>query len=120
MEVGIVGLGLIGGSLGQALRRLGGRVRVTGIVRTTAEVTAAEARGAVDRAGTSLDLLAECRLVVVATPIAQGATVLAELGRVLPDRTLITDVASVKQPVLEWARALPAPDRFLGGHPMAG
>jgi len=120
MEVGIVGLGLIGGSLGQALRRLGGRVRGTGIVRTTAEVTAAEARGAVDRAGTSLDLLAECRLVVVATPIAQGATVLAELGRVLPDRTLITDVASVKQPVLEWARALPAPDRFLGGHPMAG
>jgi prephenate dehydrogenase len=119
-EVGIIGLGLIGGSLGQALRGLDGRVRVTGIVRTDAQVAAAEARGAVDRAGTSLDLLRDCRLVVIATPITQCATVLAQLGRVIPDQTLITDVASVKQPVLEWARALPSPDRFLGGHPMAG
>ena len=41
-------------------------------------------------------------------------------GNIVAARTLITDVASVKRPVLDWAQRLPNPLRFLGGHPVAG
>ena len=119
-EVGIVGLGLIGGSLGLALRRLHDRVRVTGVTRSPANADAAVARGAVDRTGTSLQLLRECELVVVATPIAHIAGTLEQVADAVPETALITDVASVKVPILDAARRLPAPTRFLGGHPMAG
>lgn len=119
-EVGIVGLGLIGGSLGLALRRLHDRVHVTGVTRSPGTADAAVARGAVDRTGTSLQLLRECELVVVATPIAHITGTLEQVAEAVPEPALITDVASVKLPILDAARRLPSPARFLGGHPMAG
>ena len=69
MRVGIVGLGLIGGSLGLALRRLGGSVEVRGVAHDAEGVAAAQQRGAVDRASTDLRDLSDCDIVVVATAI---------------------------------------------------
>jgi prephenate dehydrogenase len=120
MRVGIVGLGLIGGSLGLALRRLGGSIEVRGVAHHEEGVLAAQQRGAVDRASTALRDLADCDIVVVATPINQLQAVLELLAPVVGPGTVVTDVASVKRPVLEWARRLPDPDRFIGGHPVAG
>ena len=120
MRVGIVGLGLIGGSLGLALRRLGAPIEVRGVAHHPDGVVAAEQRGAVDRASTELHDLADCDIVVVATPISQIRPVLEGLAGIVERATMITDVASVKRPVLEWARCLPEPSRFLGGHPVAG
>jgi prephenate dehydrogenase len=119
MRVGIVGLGLIGGSLGLALRGLGS-VLVRGVAHDAAGAAAAEKRGAVHHASADLDELADCDIVVIATPIDQIAGVLERLPGVLRRGNLITDVASVKRPVLEWAGRLPEPSRFLGGHPVAG
>ena len=120
MRVGIVGLGLIGGSLGLALRRLGGSIEVRGVAHHADGVVAAQQRGAVDHASTDLRELADCDIVVVATPINQIRPVLERLGGTIRRGTVVTDVASVKRPVLEWARCLPDPSRFLGGHPVAG
>jgi prephenate dehydrogenase len=120
MRIGIVGLGLIGGSLGLALRRLGGSVEVWGVARHQEGAAAAQQRGAVDRATTDFRDLRECEIVVVATPINQIRPVLEQLTPVVRPGAMITDVASVKRPVLEWARGLPEPSRFLGGHPVAG
>ena len=120
MRVGIVGLGLIGGSLGLALRRLGGSLEVHGVAHHADGVVAAQQRGAVDRASTDLRDLADCDIVVVATPINQIRAVFERLAAVIRRGTVVTDVASVKRPVLEWARSLPEPSRFLGGHPVAG
>ncbi|TMF45333.1 MAG: prephenate dehydrogenase, partial [Chloroflexi bacterium] len=120
MRVGIVGLGLIGGSLGLALRRLGESVEVRGVAHHPNGVVAAQQRGAVDRASTDLRDLADCDLVVVATPINQIRPVFEGLAGVVRRATIVTDVASVKRPVLEWARCLPEPSQFLGGHPVAG
>jgi prephenate dehydrogenase len=120
MRVGIVGLGLIGGSLGLALRRLGGSLEVRGVAHHEDGVLAAQQRGVVDRASTDLRDLAGCDIVVVATPINQIRTVLERLASIVPRSAIVTDVASVKRPVLDWARCLPAADRFLGGHPVAG
>jgi len=120
MRIGIIGLGLIGGSLGLALRRLGGSIEVRGVAHHEDGVLAAQQRGAVDRASTDLREMSDCDIVVVATPINQVRVVFERLANVVRRGTIVTDVASVKRPVLEWARALPDPDRFLGGHPVAG
>ncbi len=120
MRVGIVGLGLIGGSLGLAVRGLGHSIDVTGVARRAEGAAAAIQRGAVDRASTDLAELSDCDIVVIATPIDQIAGVMDRLGNIVAARTLITDVASVKRPVLDWAQRLPNPSRFLGGHPVAG
>jgi len=113
-QIGIVGLGLIGGSLGLALRGLGARVEVTGVDQRASTADRARNSGAVDRAGTDLRLLADCQLVVVAVPISAIQRVLVDLEHLLPAQTLITDVASVKEAVLEWAGDLKDPARFLG------
>jgi prephenate dehydrogenase len=120
-EVGIIGLGLMGGSAGMALRGLGGQVRVSGLCRTDDGARMAERLGAVDHAGTSVESLRDCELVLIATPLAEFETMIDLIGRTFSREVLITDVASVKRPVVEMARrSLPFPQRFLGGHPMAG
>ncbi|MDQ6712486.1 MAG: prephenate dehydrogenase [Candidatus Dormibacteraeota bacterium] len=120
MRVGIVGLGLIGGSLGLALRRLSGPIEVRGVAHHEDGARAAQQRGVVDRASTDLRDLADCDIVVVATPINQIEALLESLAGVVARGAIVTDVGSVKRPVLEWARCLPDPSRFLGGHPVAG
>jgi prephenate dehydrogenase len=120
MRVGIVGLGLIGGSLGLALRRLGGSIEVRGVAHHEDGVQAAQQRGVVDRASTDLRDLAGCDVVVVATPINQIQAIFERLATVVGPGAIVTDVASVKRLVLQWARCLPDPDRFIGGHPVAG
>jgi arogenate dehydrogenase (NADP+) len=120
MRVGIVGLGLIGGSLGLALRGLRRSIDVTGVARRAEGAAAAIQRGAVDRASTDLSDISDCEIVVIATPIGQIAGVFERLAPIVAAGTLITDVASVKRPVVGWAQRLPNPSRFLGGHPVAG
>jgi prephenate dehydrogenase len=120
MRVGIVGLGLIGGSLGLALRRLRQPIDVTGVAKRTESGAAAIQRGAVDRASTDLSDISDCDIVVIATPIEEIAGVIERLAPIVPTGMLITDVASVKRPVVGWAQRLPNPTRFLGGHPVAG
>lgn len=120
MRVGIVGLGLIGGSLGLALRGLRRSIDVTGVARRAESAAAAIQRGAVDHASTDLSDMSDCDIVVIATSIDQIAGVMERLAAIVPSGTLITDVASVKGPVVGAAQRLANPSRFLGGHPVAG
>ncbi|HVH65481.1 MAG TPA: prephenate dehydrogenase/arogenate dehydrogenase family protein [Candidatus Acidoferrum sp.] len=131
MRIGIIGLGLIGGSLGMALRALKnsppplgegrvGAVEVVGVARTPEAAAEAQRRGAVDQASTDPTSLIGTDLVVIATPIDQVRSTIERIAPVMGSGTLITDVTSVKRSVLEWARRLPHPAHFLGGHPVAG
>lgn len=115
MKIGIVGLGLIGGSLG-----LDWSVKheVVGISRRPQTAHAALDRGVVQQAGTDLALLRGVQVVVVCTPIATIPTIVKELAPFLPEAAVVTDVGSVKGPIVAAAR-LHWP-RFIGGHPMAG
>jgi prephenate dehydrogenase len=103
VRTGVVGLGLIGGSL---LRALGG----TGYDADPATRAAAAGDG-FDVAG-ALDGLAGCELVLVAVPPSRTAAVVEEVLATLPD-ALVADTASVKA-------VLPRHERLVGGHPMAG
>ncbi len=114
--VGIVGLGLIGGSLGLDLQRLG--VEVRGLVRRRATAERAQARGLAQRVSTDPQLLADCSLVVLALPLDRLLDPDPALVAAMPAQAVITDVGSVKQPVLERWQALHP--RFVASHPMAG
>lgn len=119
MRVGIVGLGLIGGSLGMALRRLR-TVEVVGLDRTVEAADAAECAGAVDRSSADAAILDGCDVVVLATPIDAIEEVIDRVAPLTAVGTVVSDVASVKRPVRRWARRFPEPGLLLGGHPVAG
>ena len=114
--VGIVGLGLIGGSLGLDLRQRGLEVRALVHRSTTAQ--RARQRGLADHVDTDPAVLGPCGLVVLALPLDQLLNPPAALEAALPAGAVLTDVGSVKAPVLErWRRG---PGRFVASHPMAG
>ena len=119
----IVGVGLLGGSLGMALKNRRLADRVVGLVRRRVTIAPARNRGAVDEA--RLDpraALAGADLVVFATPLARTPALIAELAGFIPPGALVTDVGSAKTAFLaELRRRLPAPAfAFASSHPMAG
>lgn len=120
-RLAIIGLGLIGGSLGMALRRVGGW-EVVGYSRSKQTRSLAVKLGAVDRAVDTLEEAASgVTVVILAVPILAMEPILAQLGRLLLPGTLVSDVASTKAQVMAWAQAsLPPQVPFIGGHPMAG
>jgi len=116
MKIGIVGLGLIGGSLGLALRSHGHTV--LGVSRQPHTCQRAIARGAVDDASTTLSLLNAVEVIFLCTPLAAMRATVVELVPHLAAETILTDVGSVKGWVVETIAPLWA--NFVGGHPMAG
>lgn len=120
MRVGIVGIGLIGGSLGMALQRLDRSLEVVGVTRSSEAAGEAQRRRAVAQASSDPSVLDGSDIVVVATPIDEIPAVIDRLAPLVNTGTVITDVASVKRPVRDWVRRIPEPGLFLGGHPVAG
>ncbi|GGA14499.1 arogenate dehydrogenase [Okeania sp. KiyG1] len=116
INIGIVGLGLIGGSIGLDLRTLG--YRVLGVSRREQTCQKALALGAVDEASLDLSLLSIADVIFICTPIAVIIPTLEELIPFLSPATIVTDVGSVKVPIVEAVFQLWP--NFVGGHPMAG
>ena len=114
--VGVVGLGLIGGSLGLDLQQLGWRVN--GLVHRSLTAERAMARGLVDEVSLDPKSLSNCELILLALPLQQLLNPDPALVDALPRNAVVTDVGSVKAPVLEIWRDLHP--RFVASHPMAG
>jgi len=128
IRITIIGMGLIGASLGMALRSANGKeaplgqIQVTGYDKDSRATSNARGRLAIDREARNLgEALREAQLVVVAVPVQAVREVFAAIAPVLPSGCIVTDVSSVKRQVMVWARELlPASAEFVGGHPMAG
>lgn len=115
--IGIVGLGLIGGSLGLALRG----EDVLGYSRSPKTVASALRSGAITHGARELKEVTQAKVIIVATPISGVRDVLVELSPHLRRGSLVMDTASTKVQVMAWAEALLPPGvDFIGGHPMAG
>ncbi|MCC7265693.1 MAG: prephenate dehydrogenase [Candidatus Latescibacteria bacterium] len=116
-------MGLIGGSLGLALKRLGHPARLVGVSRPETIAQALEL-GVIDEGWDYPDLakaLDGADLVVLCTPIQRILSLLEEVGRCAAPGALITDVGSTKRRIAAQAAACLRPDlHFVGGHPMAG
>ena len=125
MRVLIVGTGLIGGSIGLALKAVGFGVEVLGWDASAEELETALRRGAIDRALESRESVLEsgADVVVLATPVLPILDWMERLAPGMGEGRLVTDVGSTKREIVEQARRLfnqPGRARFLPGHPMAG
>ena len=122
-QITIVGTGLIGGSLGLALKARGFRGKIVGCDRAVV-LERAQKKAAIDQGDSNpRDAVRGSQVVVLATPVGAIIELIDVLGRSLPARTLLTDVGSTKTEVVARARAVfgkTAHKRFLAGHPMAG
>jgi prephenate dehydrogenase len=119
--VAIIGVGLIGGSLGQALRR-SGKYRVLGIGRHPARLRRAKRLGAIDQASTDLSDAGRARIVVLCPPVDEIVPIFRKILPFLAPGTFVTDVGSVKGPILSGVAHVKGRNliHFVGGHPLAG
>lgn len=129
-RIAIVGLGLIGSSIGLGLRRWsaenvrGGQpaLEVVGFDSNLDRQSQAKKIGAVDRTEWELRKVVDnSDLVILAAPVLAMREILSDIAPLLKSGTAVTDVASTKAEVLGWANELlPRTVSFVGGHPMAG
>ncbi len=122
-QIIIVGLGLIGGSLGLAIKAAGQPgMEIVGHDRDRVAANKARKMGAIDRAEHNLPLAVQgAGMVVIATPVLAIREVMEQIAPDLPEGCVVTDTGSTKERIMEWAAELLPPSvSFVGGHPMAG
>ena len=128
VTISIIGTGLIGTSLGMALRSANEKTSPLGAVTLVGydqnKRASGDARGrlALDRVANSLaEAVREAQIIVLATPVGVMHDLLQQIGGLVSAGTVVTDTASTKGEVTRWARQfLPTTIDFVGGHPMAG
>jgi prephenate dehydrogenase len=119
--VAIVGVGLIGGSIGMALRERGLARRVIGVARREETIRQARERGAIDAGTLDPREGGEADLVVLCAPVLAIPELAGQIAGTLRPGTVVTDVGSTKAYLSrEVSRRLPSGCPFVGGHPMAG
>jgi prephenate dehydrogenase len=118
-RIGIVGLGLIGGSIALKSRELWPTALVIAVDNKDVLETAMRLH-AIDVAADDLIVLAEADIIVLAAPVKQNVAILAELDQHVRQPAVITDTGSTKREIVAAAAGLPPRFTFVGGHPLAG
>jgi prephenate dehydrogenase len=118
-KIGIVGLGLIGGSIALAARQLWPASLVIAVDNKDVLETAMRLH-AIDVAADDLIVLAECDLVILAAPDRQNMLLVDRLDENVRNAAVVTDTGSTKRAIVEAARRLPPRFTFVGGHPLGG
>lgn len=120
LRIAVIGLGLVGSSIGLALRKTGADLEIVGHDKDHEAARSAHKNGCVDR--TEWNLISACDgadLVVISTPLAGVKSTLTAIAAELKEGCVVTDTATLKIPVLNWAReSLPSTVHFVGGHPI--
>lgn len=120
-QVTIVGLGLIGGSLGMALRRRRLAAKVVGLSRYPATIRLAKRCGAIDEGTTDArQAVRDADLVVLASPVDLIAPQGKRLAQLMRPGSVLTDVGSTKGSIVRALGRLPKGIAFVGAHPLAG
>lgn len=121
-RVAVVGVGLIGGSIGMALRERGLATSVVGVGRNSKTLERARALGAIDEVTTDLPRgVAEADAIVLCTPVDRIVDDAKRVADAAPKTALITDAGSTKRRIVEAVERLPrAAELFVGAHPLAG
>ena len=123
MTLAIIGVGLIGGSLGLALKsRLGDEIYITGLCRTQASMDLAVERGAVDMASPDIAaVVQDADIVFLSTPVLQMMPMVQKLLPYLKKGAILTDAGSTKQYLWQHLqKVLPQDVYYIAGHPMTG
>ena len=123
LKLAIIGVGLIGGSLGMCLKdRLGDEIYITGMCRTQASMDKAVELGAVDFASSNPEqVVKEADIIFLSTPVLQMVPMVEKLLPFIKPGAVITDAGSTKQYIWnELKKILPDNIYYVPGHPMTG
>ena len=123
LQLAIIGVGLIGGSLGLCLKdRLGDDIYITGLSRTESSMSAALLRGAVDMASADLEaVVKDADIIFLSPPVLQIVPMVERMLPYLKKGAILTDAGSTKQYVWEHLKKILPPDiYYVSGHPMTG
>ncbi len=117
--ISIIGLGLIGGSIGLALQASGKDIHIVGHDAAPGVSRLAQKKGAVDKGNRNLpNACKNADLVIIATPIAAIRETMADIKPHLKPGCVVTDTAALKSPVLAWAEEIMPDVPFVGGVPV--
>jgi len=120
-KIGIVGPGLIGGSIALALKSANIPAKIIGIGHRQISIDRAIEFGAIDEGYLSLENLNDCQLVIIATPISLIKSTINSLANILHTGAIVTDVGSTKRQICRWGNKLTRKKiEFVGSHPIAG
>lgn len=121
-RIAIIGVGLIGGSIGEAIKKKRLAVTVVGVGHRVSSIDEALRRGAIDKG--TLDAVkgvADADLVIIATPVCLIPEFAKKISRSLKKGCVVTDVGSTKAEIVgSLERILPKDVNFVGSHPLAG
>lgn len=122
MQVSILGLGLIGGSLGMSLKKTAGKYKIVGYSRRPVTGFQAIQMGAIDVFEGDPELaVRDADVAIIATPILAAREIFMAIAGSLKKGCIVSDVGSTKKQIVSWAKSLlPREIEFIGGHPMAG
>ena len=120
MDVGIIGLGLIGGSIAIDLKRKGYAHQVLGVEADSVNASAALKIGLVDRIVQVEECVAESDIIILAVPVGAAARLLPQVLDMVDDTKTVTDVCSTKELLVKTVKDHPMRRRYVASHPMAG
>lgn len=123
LKIAIIGVGLIGGSFGLALKsRLQEKVWITGLSRTEQSMQMAMQMGAVDQASSDLkEVVCDADIIFLSTPVLQMVPMVEKMLPYLKKGAILTDAGSTKQYIWEaLQKILPPEVYYVAGHPMTG
>ncbi len=118
-KIAILGLGLIGGSVALAARKIWPRGLVIGVDEKSV-LEQAMVRHAIDVAAEDPVVIAEADLIILAAPVRDNIALLDDLGQHVTGSAVVTDVGGTKREIVNASRRLPERLVFVGGHPLGG
>ena len=122
MVIGIIGLGLIGGSMAIDLKRRGFAQEVVGVEAEPVNAAAAKAIGLVDEVVDLKECVGKSDMIVVAVPVGAAQNLLPEILDMMPEGSgkVVMDVCSTKEQLVRSVENHPARAHYVASHPMAG
>ena len=121
LTFGFIGIGLIGGSIAKAIRRVLPESTIIVYNRRESSRTLALNDGTANIATDKVDsTFSQCDYIFLCTPVEKNVEYLSILKKIINDNCIITDVGSVKTNIHQAVNALGLEEHFIGGHPMAG
>lgn len=120
-KIGVVGLGIIGGSLVKAIHKKGLADWIVAYNRNPEAAEMALQEGTVQQAAEEIDTsFAGCEIIFICVPVDKISEIVQKLSHVVDKNTILTDVGSTKSDVIRAVSQIPLTCPFIGGHPMAG
>lgn len=120
MQVGIIGVGLIGGSMAVDLKSRGFADRIVGVEKDALHAAAAKELGLVDEMVEYEECIATSDIIIVAVPVSAAIRMIPDILDQVTDRQVVTDVCSTKEKINDVVRYHPCRKNFVAAHPMAG